>query len=682
MPSVVALEEQPALRDALESLHRSSRIPAKQRSVQVADVVHIVCQHAWEHGLDEDALRTVVQLVCVKTHLDQSTVTTLVKNLYPAQRVPAHLVVTIVGALGQGKGKPSPGTQDSLVKWLRNVNDILEDPSVLSRLYGVLFGMLDMISISLELSRGIGNEPALQGLLRVFKDYYPEIILGSTSTSPKSFAPQPSTEWQTRILAIQHASTAADEALHNRHNGFKVSRRPPGKSELSAIPDVHTYHATETSVTLEGIDNVEDFVERLDRIEPPGQMIAFLTDPLLQKYIDLRPSIITAARIHLWISACLEDLYESERFGTTDPRYRAELLHGLFKHAENKGELHPVVVNFLQAYLSIWKGHHDQDVILGLLVYVPITSFQEAQTNYFTAIEQVLSSYGALGYEKLIRFYTALLQQQVCAATSRYSELFESDSNLFHDLTAHVSTLSTSLLLSLQGAESPTITSSILSFYELLSKSSIPHIMPIILPPVHLVCFLTQVAGVTTFSRICGILAALKIAFDKHPKPVRIYYPSHVTDTLNWCLRDIYQLVWLARALVAADNKALGLYCDPTLRSTLNTYLDGIDSEYSIGTAFSFSNFPGLASMSAAAWSSMEQSDITNKGYDKSSIQYHKGPVSQRSLEVLRKQGGVDVAWDGQHGYKAYVMKWLEERGLGGIRELMLAIVTELRSKA
>lgn len=42
---------------------------------------------------------------------------------------------------------------------------------------------------SLELSRGLGNEPALQGLLRVYKDYYPDIILGSASTSRKSFAP-------------------------------------------------------------------------------------------------------------------------------------------------------------------------------------------------------------------------------------------------------------------------------------------------------------------------------------------------------------------------------------------------------------------------------------------------------------------------------------------------------------
>lgn len=206
-------EEPLALDSALDLLHEASRLPAKSRSVKVSGLVDVVCRHALDHGLDQDALRDVVQLVSVKTTLDQSSVTTLIKNLYPAQRIPKDVVIAVVGALGQGKGKPSLGTQDSLVKWLTIVHEIIEDPGVLSRLYSVLFGMLDMISIRtslcyllslltrrkhvkpfriqqlLEISRGIGNEPALQGLLRVYKDYYPDIILGSTSTSRKSFAP-------------------------------------------------------------------------------------------------------------------------------------------------------------------------------------------------------------------------------------------------------------------------------------------------------------------------------------------------------------------------------------------------------------------------------------------------------------------------------------------------------------
>jgi centromere protein I len=118
-------------------------------------VVDAICRHAFENGLHEDALRDLIQLASVKTNLDQTSVTTLIKNLYPAKRVPGDVVVTVVGALGQGKGKPSPGTQECLVKWLITVHEIIDDLNVMSRLYGVLFSMLDMISIRCAWSRPV-----------------------------------------------------------------------------------------------------------------------------------------------------------------------------------------------------------------------------------------------------------------------------------------------------------------------------------------------------------------------------------------------------------------------------------------------------------------------------------------------------------------------------------------------
>lgn len=160
-------EERPTLQETLNLLHQgkcryaaanssqkqclrwpaASRTTAKQRTVKVSSIVDVICRYASEDGLDQDALRDIVQLASLKTSLDQTTITTLIKNLYPSQKVPGDVVITIVGALGQGKGKPSPGTQDSLVKWVITVHEIMESPNVLSRLYGVLFGMLDMISI-------------------------------------------------------------------------------------------------------------------------------------------------------------------------------------------------------------------------------------------------------------------------------------------------------------------------------------------------------------------------------------------------------------------------------------------------------------------------------------------------------------------------------------------------------
>jgi centromere protein I len=128
-------------------LHTASSTPAKQRIVKVSGVIDAICHHAVEEGLDADDLRAVARVVSRKTELDQTSVTNLIKNLYPSRRVPADVVVTMVGGLGQGKGKPSASTQNGLVKWLVIVHDIIEDPKLLSRLYGVLFAMLDMISI-------------------------------------------------------------------------------------------------------------------------------------------------------------------------------------------------------------------------------------------------------------------------------------------------------------------------------------------------------------------------------------------------------------------------------------------------------------------------------------------------------------------------------------------------------
>jgi centromere protein I len=75
-------------------------------------------------------------------------------------------------------------------------------------------------------------------------------------------------------------------------------------------------------------------VEKLDRIEPPGQMISILSDPLLQKYVELKPSPMTSTRIDLWLSTCLENVYGTERVGTGDAQYLKEILEGLSLHAQ------------------------------------------------------------------------------------------------------------------------------------------------------------------------------------------------------------------------------------------------------------------------------------------------------------------------------------------------------------
>jgi centromere protein I len=52
---------------------------------------------------------------------------------------------------------------------------------------------------------------------------------------------------------------------------------------------------------------VDDFVQKLERVEPPNQLIAAIKDPLLQKYLQLRSSEEHVKRIDMWLLAFFED---------------------------------------------------------------------------------------------------------------------------------------------------------------------------------------------------------------------------------------------------------------------------------------------------------------------------------------------------------------------------------------
>ena len=125
----------------------ASRVPARSRATRLNAVVDEISEHAYQAGLSSDELNRLLKLFSAKSELDQTTVTTLIKNLYPADRVGSDSLVTAIGSLGHGQRKPSPATQGALVRWLIAIHDVLEDSALLSRLYGVIFNLLDMVTI-------------------------------------------------------------------------------------------------------------------------------------------------------------------------------------------------------------------------------------------------------------------------------------------------------------------------------------------------------------------------------------------------------------------------------------------------------------------------------------------------------------------------------------------------------
>ena len=61
------------------------------------------------------------------------------------------------------------------------------------------------------------------------------------------------------------------------------------------------------SVTLEEINSAEGFVQNLEKIELPNQLVAVLDDPLLQKLLLLRPGDDSQRRVNNWIADCVQE---------------------------------------------------------------------------------------------------------------------------------------------------------------------------------------------------------------------------------------------------------------------------------------------------------------------------------------------------------------------------------------
>jgi centromere protein I len=83
-------------------------------------------------------LNRLLEIIVKPNHVDQSTLTSIIKNLYPSAKVPGDIVAKIVCCLGPSKTKPSPATQNSLLRWLILVYEDLEDPTYLPKLYSIL----------------------------------------------------------------------------------------------------------------------------------------------------------------------------------------------------------------------------------------------------------------------------------------------------------------------------------------------------------------------------------------------------------------------------------------------------------------------------------------------------------------------------------------------------------------
>ncbi|KAK1775782.1 Mis6-domain-containing protein [Copromyces sp. CBS 386.78] len=688
----------------LDDIEAASKVPSKRRQTSIKPTIENLTSVLYDRGALPDELARLVDLVTLTNHLDQASKGAIIKNLYPVGKLNTDSALKVVGALGHGQLKPSFPIQSLLLRWLIMVYPLLQDTSILSQTYGVLFNLLDTAAIRpqlchvlalitrrkhvkpfriqtiLALSRQTGNDPNLTGLLRVFKNYYPEIIVGDAAKGRAATFKHPDPQWRARLDEIQQQQTEAIQDGTVR-NGFAV-KSAFGRQQRGAkgffIPAVHTLHAQENSVTLEEISSPKSLADNLEKIELPTQLVAVLADPLLQKLMLLRPDAEGLSRVYNWVTACLDDV----RSGDADPSLLLDMVDIIHDYVVSTKTLPPLLENFFREIFQIWNGKDKREIVIETLSFLPLTNFKDLSQTLLQPFESVLLDNTPESQLSLLTFYTSLLRQWTLTMLSSESTTLSSSAapQSIPALIAHVNTLSLTLTQT-----SPTVPTHllILDFYTLVSTrifsspSLLKHI-PITIPPSLLIYTLHFSHSLEVVSRLCGILATYKRAWESvmvstspSARPLFAEERQQIT-TFNAFLMDLCNVLWRGRAFAVSDANAKGCLVPRALEAALRGYLKKVepDGELVLGSVFGLSHSPVLCLQSISFLRELEdrelegEMDISDRGLRAR----HAGPVTQQSLVALAGKGGLEISWQ---EYRAGVLRYLDERGFKGVPELM-----------
>ncbi|KAK2764950.1 hypothetical protein FQN54_008649 [Arachnomyces sp. PD_36] len=727
------------LEHTVEHFESVCTVPPKQRHTNVSDLVKSIVPDAYEHGIPPGILERIIDAITKPNHVDQGSVTSLIKNLYPTEKVSPDVVTKVVCSLGPSKSKPPAATQALLLRWLILVYDVLEDRSHLSKLYAVLFNYLDMISLRrplchilslitrrkhvkpfriqalMELLRNVGEDDReLQGLLRVFKSYYPDIIVGENVGSSRKaayFFKHPDPEWVAHMKAVQEANYVASK--DSNLSTFQVVRRGAVKRSRveGIIPEVQTSRVQENFTSLEELRSVDDLVQRLDVIELPNQMVSALKDPLAQKYLSLAKSEAASRRLESWLDGFFGDELDRASVSAEDeePGALEYVLEAALEFTRYSKKIPSSVDSFLRKYLKYWDGQENRDAVLGLLEYLPLQPYQELRRDYFSLLENVIFGQSIQSKIVVLRYYSTVIRHW--GTSIRAEEPAPSPTEalaIIRQLIEHAELLSLTILESPSNLQNTSDTKpsekylSVLRFYttvaQLYSHAPTRANIRLTIPPPQTVYSIAFTQTLTHISILSSILAVYKSAFEgsltstflHNPSAPDPLYPTKTVGQFNGYIMDICNLIWRNRALNTDDPNALGCSIPATTVASLKDYVHRLnDAEeasydessgtdmlrYFIPSMFSLSHHVALCGFSAACFRDFEDETPTTEEGDFETVRLGK-PVTQKALVELEKRGGVKISWQ---EYRLKALEWLDERGSEGIGYLMRSTMKALR---
>ncbi|KAI2787321.1 hypothetical protein POX_f07684 [Penicillium oxalicum] len=720
-------DESNQLLDAVEHLEAVAFVPVKQRQTDAGQLAQSIASDAYENGIPQLALGRVLKVLTTKNHLDQSTATILIKNLYPREQIPTKFITQVVCSLGPSKFKPGPTTQALLVRWLIMTIDLLEDRTHLGKLYAVLFNHLDMISLRKPLCHLLslitrrrhvkpfriqalmeliqtagGEEKELLSLLKTFKNYCPEIILGDVGVSRKMvlFFKHPDPEWSSHAKLLQDQNLELKQAT--QQSSYQVINRALGKRTRVEviIPVLQTSRVSNKHTSLEEIRNIQHFVDRVDKIELPNQIISTLRDSMAQKYLHLVQPEAANARLNDWLSGFLADkLAQIQEDQDDDPEALTFVLSYLEGHTSFAKVILPSIQDFLESYLSMWNGQDNRALVLRLLRYLPIESYDSLWKRFFIHLENAMLDSTVGSRIELLNFYSALITEWGVRLSEQ--PLSQGESLPLTHLIRHAELLASSVLeltsLSVTAdSQAHALVYSVLHFYKsvarLFSQASRNASIRLTVPMAPTIYSLAFTPTISAISALNSILADYKSSFEtsltsdliRVPNSSDPLYSTEMVNQFNGYVMDMCNLIWRNRALNTEDPNAQGCLVPATSLNALTTFIRNVNEaarHYDRGSAFhttlaslfSLSNHPAFANLSAACFADVEETQ--NVVGERPRL---RKPVTQKALQALEKDQGAKITWQ---EYRVYMLEWLDAVGSRGTSDLMRSTMKALRKE-
>jgi centromere protein I len=143
-------------------------------------------------------------------------------------------------------------------------------------------------------------------------------------------------------------------------------------------------------------------------------------------------------------------------------------------------------------------------------------------------------------------------------------------------------------------------------------------------------------------------------------------YPKDYVNHFNGFLMDICNCLWRSRAFNTSDVNALGCLLPSPLLPQLIAYVSGLETGVNLPALFSLSYSSVLCQLSINYVRELE--DNEEETGSEGLTRRHAGPVTQRSLVQLAKDGGLSLLWP---TYRLGVLQYLESKGVTGVGELM-----------